>query len=65
MSSIENLTNTEAVNLFLLNNASSLHVLYFWASWDEPSKQDGPVDVVMKKLAEMYPTMKLAKVRIW
>ncbi len=60
---VHELTSLAAFNAFALTDAPALHVVYFWASWDEPSKRGGAMEQVIDTLAELHPTVHFAKVR--
>lgn len=57
------LESSDALAGFLFTEKDALHVLFFWASWDEPSKPSGPLDAALTKLAELHPGVLFGKVR--
>lgn len=59
----ENVKDSESLAGFLVTEKDALHVLMFWAAWDEPSKPTGALDVALSKLAELHPGVLFAKVR--
>jgi hypothetical protein len=49
---------------FLLTESEALHVLFFFATWDEASKPGGPLHAVLSRLAELHPGVLFGKVRM-
>jgi hypothetical protein len=56
------ITTMADFNAFVLTDAPALHVLFFWAAWDEPSKPGGALDSLITKLAELHPAVRFGKV---
>jgi len=56
------ITNINDFNGFLLTDTNNLHIAYFYANWDEPSKPGSSIDILINKLAELNPQVRFAKV---
>jgi len=52
----------DAFSAWLLSDIGSLHVLFCFTEWHEPSMPGGAMDVVFTALAERYPGVEFAKV---
>jgi hypothetical protein len=57
------IADVASLQAFLLADAPALHVLFFWAAWDEPSKPGGAMDTLITTLAGRFPAVKFARVR--
>lgn len=61
---METITSEDALAAWLLSDSASLHVLFCWADWHEPSQVGGPMDVAFTSLAEKHKEVEFAKVDV-
>jgi hypothetical protein len=59
---ISDIGSEDAFSAWLLSDIGSLHVLFCFTEWHEPSMPGGAMDVVFTALAERYPGVEFAKV---
>lgn len=60
----ESLTSSDAFLSWLFTDAANVHVAFVFATWHEPSKPGGAMDLVLRRLGELHPGALFGAVRL-